>query len=378
MARLASFSKTWLPALALLASLCGGCSARGAGPCDAPLACGECGPKPAEAKPGEAWCCVWVPPVEGTVEERVCVKPAGTRCAWVPPTYGTRQRLVCDEGPRIVERLQPAEYCVKRQQVVVQPEGTRTRCVKEPGCGPCQPSTVREVTEKVPAVVQEQCTRIAVRPDRLALEYTPATYRVLEERYEISPGFTEQVEEPAQWATVTRKVVLQPGRWEWRLNPTCTVPVAPPAPVPAPVACAPAPPREVPLHALELEMIDLQPDGDRKGVFKVGSLIRYEVRVASDGAEGAMEGLRMVFDLPPELEYVSGGGASGLRVQGTAQQARTSEFSLSGEQSLELHIVARVKSAPPTELLQVAARVEDRSGETLAWETESSTVPSLP
>lgn len=374
MARLASLSKTLLPALAVLAGLCGGCSTRGGGPCDAPVACGECGPKPAEAKPGEAWCCVWVPPVEGTVEERVCVKPAGTRCVWVPPTFGTRQRLVCDEGPRIVERVQPAEYCVKRAQVVVQPEGTRTRCVKEPSCDPCKPSTVREVTEKVPAVVQEQCTRIAVRPERLSLEYTPATYRCVEERYEISPGFTQQVEEPAQWETVTRKVVLEPGRWEWRLNPTCTVPA--PVQAPAPVACAPAPPREVPLRALELEMIDLDPAGNRKGVFKVGSLIRYEVRVASDAAQSSMEGLRLVFDLPPELEFVSGSGAAGLRVQGTGQTARTSDFRLSGEEALEMHIVARVKAAPPSELLQVAASVQDRSGETLAWETESSTVPT--
>lgn len=365
----------WL-ALALVPLLAAGCSSPRGGACDAPVACNECGPLPPEAKPGEAWCCVWVPPVEGTVEECVCVKPESTRCEWVPPVYGTRQRLVMDEAPRVVERSTPGQYATQRRVVQASPAHERTRTVTVPGKDPCTPPSTLKVTERTPAVMQEECSRVALRPDRVALEYTPGSYRCVDERYEISPGFSQTVREPAQWATVTRKVVLQPGRWEWRLNPTCTVPA--PVEAPAPVACAPAPPREQPLHALELEMIDLHPDGNRKGVFKVGSLIRYEVRVASDTAQGAMEGLRLVFDLPPELEYVTGSSGTGLRVQGAGQQARTSEFRLAGEEALEMHIVARVKAAPPSELLQVAARVQDRSGETLAWETESSTVPTLP
>ena len=44
-------------------------------PCGNTPPCGPCG-IPAEVKPGEAWCRVWVPPTYATKVDTVCVEPA--------------------------------------------------------------------------------------------------------------------------------------------------------------------------------------------------------------------------------------------------------------------------------------------------------------
>jgi hypothetical protein len=352
-------------------SACGGCEVASpcaaTAPCDCPCPapaqpeCSPCGPRPAHAKAGEAWCCVWIPPVDGTVDEQVCVKPASTRSVYVPPSYGTRIKLICDAPPMVEERAKPGVYAVQRRDVLVKPG---SECIVPVCCPPgdLQPGEVQGccVAKKTtPPVFTEECSRVCLEPDRLCLVYTPAKYRCVDERYMISPGFTQQVCEPAEYKTVCKKVCLQPGRWEWRLNEKCAVP----------------PP---PLQALQLEMTDSNPDGSAGGIFKVGTEIRYDVVVTSDTASGAMQGLTVHFQLPPELTFVSGTGDGGLTVTGSGQSAQTSAFSLAGEKSQKLHVRVRVKSAPAKELLQVQAVVKSQSGAELATETESSTVPNLP
>lgn len=348
---------------------CGGeapaCAAPVACDCPCPTApqpeCSPCGPRPAHAKAGEAWCCVWIPPVDGTVEEQVCVKPASSRGLYVPPSYGTRIKLICDAPARIDEHMKPGVYAVQRRDVMVKPAQERVVPVCCPS-GDLKPGEVQGgcvTKETTPPEFVEECSRVCIEPERLCVVYTPAKYRCVEERYMISPGFTQQVCEPAQYQTVTKKVCVQPGRWEWRLNEKCAVPAAP-------------------LQALQLEMTDSNPDGTAAGIFKVGAEARYDVLVTSDTASGSMQGLTVHFRLPPELEFVAGSGDSGLTVSGSGQTARTSAFTLAGEKAQKLNVLVRVKSAPAKKLLQVEASVLNDAGLELAAESESSTIQSGP
>ena len=50
---------------------------------------------PAEAGPGEAWCRVWIPPVNEMQTERVLVQPARKVKRWIAPVYGKRMKVVC-------------------------------------------------------------------------------------------------------------------------------------------------------------------------------------------------------------------------------------------------------------------------------------------
>jgi|GEM_PF-3957072 len=330
-------------------------------PCPAPAAdCSPCGPRPVQAKSGEAWCCVWVPPVQGVAQESVCVKPESSRCVYVPPTYGSRIKLVCEAPSRMEERKRPGIYAVQHRDVLVKParECVRPICCPPGDLAPGEQQCGCLIKEEKPAVWGEECCRVCLEPERLCVEYTPASYKCVEERYQISPGFTQKVCEPAQYETRTRDVCTQPGRWEWRKNDKCVVPVQ--------------------LEALQLEMVDSNADGSAAGIFRVGAQVRYDVKVTSDTASGAMEGLTVTFQLPAELEFVSGSAANGVTITGAGQSAASSAFSLAGEASLKLFIVAKVKSAPAKELLQVSATVRSGSGVELATESESSTVPNLP
>src|SRR5688572_19629402 len=61
-------------------------------PCPTPVAqvSGQCGPLPPEAKCGEAWCCVMLPPQYEDYSVQVCTCPASCREECIPAVYADR------------------------------------------------------------------------------------------------------------------------------------------------------------------------------------------------------------------------------------------------------------------------------------------------
>lgn len=371
-------ARTWLGlCIALLAVALAGCRGTRGGACGcepvacAPAACAPCavaepcnpcGPRPPEAKPGEAWCCVWVPPVEVDRCEQVCVCPETKRCVWVPPSYGTRPRLECVAPAQINERVKPGVYAQRQNDVILRPE---RECVDRICCptgdlAPGERQCGCVVKRVQPAVWGKECERVCLEPEKRCVDFTPASYRCVEERYQISPGFMQNVVEPARYETRTQRVCVKPGRWEWRRNERCELP------------------KPAELTALQLEMVDANPDGTNAGIFKVGSQARYDVIVSGDAGSADLKGLVVSFTLPPELEFVSGSGEDGVQVSGSGQVAKSTAFDLGADRSLKLHILAAVKSAPPSQDVKVTAVVTDARGEMLALETENSTIPAQP
>jgi hypothetical protein len=290
------------------------------------------------------------------VEERVCVKPESRRTVWIPPQYGTRPKVCCVESARLEEHVRPPVWGTQTREVMVRPERERwCRVCCPPGgedpCGISPQECWRKECE--PAVWGKECVPVCVAPERYCVEYTPAKYKVVEERYLVQPGRCAEVCEPAEFEVVSREVCVCPGHWEWRRTPHCEVPDE--------------------LPALQVEMKDYTEAGVEEGIFRVGDIVRYDLAVLTDVANSAVRGLKVVFTLPAEMEFVSGSG-TGLTVTGSGQSAQSSVFDLAKDSRVGLQLLVRVKSAPASNLVQFTASVRTADGLELATETESTTV----
>jgi hypothetical protein len=189
---------------------------------------------PADAKPGEAWCKVYVPATYETVWETVTTVCATTNQVWVPPVYETKVRQVCVQPERTWDAEIPgASKTIDRCETCA-PARTETRTVTtKDACGRC---TTRCETVEVPAT---NCTKpqdvCVLAPSRETFR-EPAIYVPEVCEVEVTPGRWETVKIPAVQEQVEKRVCVAPERWEWRRNAACAVPVPPSAP------CAPAMP----------------------------------------------------------------------------------------------------------------------------------------
>jgi hypothetical protein len=307
--------------------------------------------RPPEAQPGEAWCRIWIPGETKTVTSRVLCKPAETKKVRIPAEYGSRPKLVCIAPAKVQEVVRPGVWKNVKKDVCVCPEREVYRKIQ---CDPCGQKDCW-MKQKCPPVFKTECQAVCVEPPRKEVKFTPAQYKTVPERFLVRPARCETVCTPAQYRTVTKEVCCRPGRWVWRRNKDCEVPA------------------EAPLPALEVEMVDSLPDGTEEGVFRQGATVRYNLTVRSDVGSEAMPNLRVVFTLPPQLQFVSGGG-NGVTVTGDGQTATSSVFPLPLNQEVRLHILAKVVARSDTSFIQTTASVQNEAGDQLAVETESTTL----
>jgi hypothetical protein len=129
------------------------------------------------------------------------------------------------------------------------------------------------------------------------------------------------------------------------------------------------------LPALQLEMIDIDANRQSKGIFEMGEEFLYVLNVVNDVGTALTPKLKIVWELPPELEYVSGTGDRGTVVTGSDQTAESTEFELKPNDAQNFELLVRVIGVPPTNLVQTrAAVVSALGGQELATETESTTI----
>ena len=130
------------------------------------------------------------------------------------------------------------------------------------------------------------------------------------------------------------------------------------------------------LPALQVEMIDVDEKRGKEGVFTVGQQFIYQLIVENDRGTAITPDLKVVWQLPAELEFVSGVGSEGITVSGSGQTAESSAFVLAPDQVQNFEIVVKVNSVPERlPLVQTRASVVSVAGGTeLAVETESTTL----
>lgn len=129
------------------------------------------------------------------------------------------------------------------------------------------------------------------------------------------------------------------------------------------------------LPAVQTQMADKDVAGAEKGIFRVGEEFLYVLGIENDGGTSATPDIEVVLNLPRELEFVSGGGDSGIKVSGSGQTAKTSRFVLgSPNQKAQITFRVKVLAVPPSQFVKARATVQTTGGVMLASDTESTTV----
>ncbi len=166
---------------------------------------------PPEAKAGQCYARVMVPPQYETSEERVLVKAAAEKLEVVPASYDTaEERVLIKEASEKLEVV-PATYEWVEERVMVKPASTRL--------------------ERVPAKYEQAEEQVLVRPaetvwkkgrgpiervdnatgEIMCLVEEPAVYKTVRKRVETSPETTREIAIPAEYETVRKRVVKKPA-----------------------------------------------------------------------------------------------------------------------------------------------------------------------
>ena len=125
----------------------------------------------------------------------------------------------------------------------------------------------------------------------------------------------------------------------------------------------------------DVEVIDVDINRSPKGIFKLGETFIYSMQVLNDVGTALTPDLRVIWTLPPELEFVQGVGDRGATVTGSGQSCQSSPFVLAPDQVQNFEISVKVISVLARNLIQTRASVvSDAGNQELATETESTTL----
>ena len=217
---------------------------------------------PPNAKPGECYARVYIPPTYKTDTETLKVEEEGERLETIPAKYGwgqeevlireaserieivpatyewiTEEVMVKPAGNQVVQV--PAQYKTESEKILVTPEQT----VWKKGSGPITkvdqatgeimclvtiPAKYRTVTKKVmvsPPTSRETETAAEYKTVKKQVLKTPPTtrkipipakYEIVKVKKMIEPPKTRTIQIPAKYETVTKKTKMSGGDMEWR------------------------------------------------------------------------------------------------------------------------------------------------------------------
>jgi len=196
---------------------------------------------PPDAKPGECYARIFLPPRFESKTEKVLAKPEGERLEIIPAKYETvTERVLVQEASEKLIPV-PATYTTVTEKVqisdgssnwyfgrngVKSAKGTRARLAdgglinaartlglpENAQAGQCyaeyyKPASYDTITEKV--VKSEASQRV---------ETIPAKYEWVQEKVLVSEAYETLTPIPATYETVTEKVMISPGYTDWKVS----------------------------------------------------------------------------------------------------------------------------------------------------------------
>jgi cell division protein FtsB len=202
---------------------------------------------PPNAKGGECYTRVFVPPKYKTVTEKVLkrgaserievtppryeleetsvlVKEASQRLEVIPPQYDeVEERILVRETSSRLEQV-PAEYGWEEEKVLVKEAHTtgEIMCLVEM---PAQYKTVKRKvmtrapttrTINIPAEYQTLKKRVVVKPATTRTIEIPAVYKTVKVKKMVVPPQERKISIPAEYTTITRTIHTNEGQMEWR------------------------------------------------------------------------------------------------------------------------------------------------------------------
>lgn len=239
-----------------------GCVTKVKAPCE-PVARGPCeriagevaAELPPNARPGECYAKVWIPPEFKTVSERVCVREASERLEVIPAKYEwVEEKVMVKEASKTLD-VEPAEYATREHTIQTDSGHTDWEINKDPLCKNKTGEPARDVYCLVnhPPAQRTVRTECMVKPARVKETCIPAQYETVKRERLASPATTKRVTIPAQYDTVEKTVKVCDGRMSWQrvtcdrdhepvaINDSATPPAAAPVilTTPTPVKVAP-------------------------------------------------------------------------------------------------------------------------------------------
>ena len=177
---------------------------------------------PPDAKPGQCFAKVVIPPKYKYVKEKVLVDAGGERVKVIPAKYRwvTKKILVREAGEKIIPT--PPVYKTVTEKVLVKPETEKIVVVR--------PAKYKWVTEKVlvePAhtmwkrgsLLHQTKSNLKVLDQQfnpsvgevMCLVKVPAKYKTIRKKVMVEPPLTKTVKIPAVYKTVTKRVLVKPA-----------------------------------------------------------------------------------------------------------------------------------------------------------------------
>ncbi len=165
---------------------------------------------PPNAKPGECYARVYVPPAFRTTEERMLKTEASEKVDIIPARYEwVEQQVLVKEASQRLEVV-PATYGWKEESILIKPESKRLEKVPA-----VYKTTAEEVLESPAQTIWKKGRGPVEQIDNatgeiMCLVEIPAKYRTVKKTVLDKPATTVEVKIPAEYKTVKRRVMLTP------------------------------------------------------------------------------------------------------------------------------------------------------------------------
>lgn len=182
---------------------------------------------PPNAKPGECWAKVYVPPTFKTVSERILVREASETVEVVPAKYEwVEERIMVKDASTQLEVV-PAEFATRERTIEVNPGHTDWEINKHAECVNPKEQPARDVfcLVKHPPEHRTVQTQAVVKPPQVRTVCIPAQYDTVRREKLVTPATTRRTCIPAEYDTVEKTVKVCEGRMAWQ-RVACEVPGA--------------------------------------------------------------------------------------------------------------------------------------------------------
>lgn len=167
---------------------------------------------PPNARPGECYARVLVPPEYKTETRQVTVSEQTELVETIPAEYEmVEERIRVKEEEERLEVI-PAVFEWREEQVLVKPEH------KELVTVPAKYETVTEQVQVKPARTEWKKGRGPIERiddatgEIMCLVEVPAEFKTITRRVEVSPATTREVLTPAEYTTVRKQVIVEPAK----------------------------------------------------------------------------------------------------------------------------------------------------------------------
>jgi len=173
---------------------------------------------PPNARPGECYTKVYVPPEFATVTERIKVRDAYDELEVVPARYEWVEERVCVKEASEELRVVPAQFAMRPVTFEAQAGGTEWQVNANPTCVayPRQPAQDVFCLVSHPPILQTIPTQTLVKPAHVEKVRIPAQFQTIRRQKLVSPAMVRRVTIPAEYRDIQKNIKVCDGKMVWK------------------------------------------------------------------------------------------------------------------------------------------------------------------